>query len=462
MMGFLPTVDGSLKRILDEWLREGTLWSLRGRFGRSKAVDFTDACHRLGNDFIPAMQLRTVPELLWRTATVTHTMGEGPHQVTVNPGDIVVAGAISAAQQNLQEGSLDLYPAFGGNRRAKDRPTHACPGADPALAVMIGFFSALVESPLPLRAGPAPLTLTLDGRLPPPDEVFKARLRATVSPGRANGPEVDAATRKRLSPAATPLLAIGDSWLFDQWDREFGVVRANLTKSLLKLGYKDNASGTSDITSAGRLLSDVAKAPFLRDVTNYLADQPDIEAVLVGAGCNDLVPVLKMLLKPLSEGGDSLDEAAVAGFIDGALFTYYDTVIKTLTANSEIPLLIHGYDHPIPDGRGDMVLIDPSGPWLLPSFEDRGYHITPHSQHLTLASEVMKRLIDRLNAAIKKAAGAYPSRAYYVDVTGTLVKKYGDADKYNLLWANELHPNEEGFDLLAAQVAKQLKELKIG
>jgi hypothetical protein len=151
-----------------------------------------------------------------------------------------------------------------------------------------------------------------------------------------------------------------------------------------------------------------------------------------------------------------------AGFIDGALFTYYDTVIKTLTANSEIPLLIQGYDHPIPDGRGDMVLIDPSGPWLLPSFEAHGYDIIGNSQHLSLASEVMKRLIDRLNAAIKKAAAAYPNRVYYVDLTGTLAQKYGDAAKYNLLWANELHPNEEGFDLLAAQVAKQLKELKIG
>jgi lysophospholipase L1-like esterase len=71
-------------------------------------------------------------------------------------------------------------------------------------------------------------------------------------------------------------------------------------------------------------------------------------------------------------------------------------------------------------------------------------------------------LFDRLNAAIKKVAAAYPNRVYYVDLTGTLAQKYGDADKYNLLWANELHPNEEGFDLLAAQVAKQLKELKIG
>ena len=249
-------------RVLNAWLREGTLWSLRARLGGTKAADFLDACNRLGADFIPAMQLCAVPELLWRTAIVAHTMGEGPHQVTVNPGDIVVAGAISAAQQNLQEGSQDPYAAFGGNRRAKGHPTHACPGADPALAVMLGFFSALVESPLRLRAGPAPLTLTLDGRLPPPDEDFKARLRATVSPGRADGPKLDAATRKRLSPTATPLLTIGDSWLFDQWDREFGVVRANLTKSLLKLGYKDIASGTAEITSAGRLLGDMAQGLF--------------------------------------------------------------------------------------------------------------------------------------------------------------------------------------------------------
>jgi len=204
----------------------------------------------------------------------------------------------------------------------------------------------------------------------------------------------------------------GISWLFESVGPRIWCREANLTKSLLKLGYKDNASGTSEITSGGRLLSDMAKAPFLRDVTNYLADQPDIEAVLVGAGCNDLVaglpgqqPLYKML-KPLREGDDPLDEAAVAGFIDGALFTYYDTVIKTLTANSKIPVIIHGYDHPIPDGSRDIILIDPSGPWLLPSFEDRGYHINPKSQHLTLASEVMKRLIDRLNAAIKKAAGA--------------------------------------------------------
>lgn len=164
MMGFIPTVDGNLRRILNEWLREGTLWALRARYAGTVAKDYTEALNRLRDDFIPAMQLRAVPELIWRTAIVSHTIGD----VEIRPGDVIVAGAVSATQQNLVEGRQDIYHAFGGNRRVEGHPTHSCPGADPALAVMLGFFSALVETPLPLRAGPIPLSLTMDGRVPAP------------------------------------------------------------------------------------------------------------------------------------------------------------------------------------------------------------------------------------------------------------------------------------------------------
>jgi hypothetical protein len=166
MMGFIPTVDGNLRRILNEWLREGTLWSLRARYAGTAAKDYTEALIRLGDDFIPAMQLHAVPELIWRTAVLSHTLGKDEHKVEVRPGDIVVAGAVSATQQDLAQGRQDVYHAFGGNRRVPGHPTHACPGAHPALAVMLGFFSALVETPLPLRVGPGPLTLSLDGKVP--------------------------------------------------------------------------------------------------------------------------------------------------------------------------------------------------------------------------------------------------------------------------------------------------------
>ena len=396
-------------------------------------------------------------------------MGEGLHRVAVEPGNIVVAAVISATQQNLQEGCPNYHHAFGGSRRAKNHPTHACPGADPALAVMLGFFSALVESPLPLRTGPGPLTLALDGRLPAPDEAFKSSIRATISPGQDHDFDLQAETKLWQSSTATPILAVGDSWLFDQWERDYGVVRGNLSKSLLRLGYKDNARATSDFASAGRALSGMAQRFFLKDVTNYLADEPGIKAILVGGGGNDVVaglpgqqPLYRML-KPLSaEDEDPLNEAEVASFINVTLFNYYDTIIRTLTANSRIPIVVHGYDHPIPDGRGDKLLIARSGPWLQPFFGMRGYDIIQNSRHLVLASKVMQRLIDRLNATVKKVADAYPNRVYYVKLTGTLAANYGELDNHARLWANELHPNEQGYDLVAALIAKQLKDLGIG
>jgi lysophospholipase L1-like esterase len=73
----------------------------------------------------------------------------------------------------------------------------------------------------------------------------------------------------------------------------------------------------------------------------------------------------------------------------------------------------------------------------------------------------MRTLYDRINAAIKKVAAAYPNRIYHVNLTGTLAQNFGNADNYRQLWSDELHPNEQGFDLLAAPIAKQLKALKI-
>jgi Dyp-type peroxidase family len=481
MMGFIPTVDGNLRRILNEWLREGTLWSLRARYSGTPAKDFTDACNRLGDAFIPAMQLRAVPELIWRTAIVSHKLGKCPHQVEVKPGDIVVAGAISATQQNLEEGRPDLYHAFGGNRRVDDHPTHACPGADPAVAVMLGFFSALVESPLPLRTGPGPLTISLDGRLPPPDDGANLKTPMVLAE-QAHAFALKAEFKLKQQVVGTPLLAVGDSWLFDQWVDEIGEDRSNLVQSLIKLGYKDFASDTKKFTAFGRQLSEMADTNFLKDVTLYLADHPDIKALLIGGGGNDVVsgatqyePLFKML-KPLAAGGD-LDGNEVSSFIDGAnatLRTYYKKILDKLVQDTKIPILIHAYDHPIPDGRGDSVPIIPGlpgripvGPWLQPVFnhQKRGYHIPDNEDQLNLARDIMLRLIDKLNAMIADLATTYeqahPGRIHPINLTGTLAKDYGAPENYKLRWRNELHADDTGFDLLAQVIADKLTSIGI-
>jgi lysophospholipase L1-like esterase len=328
---------------------------------------------------------------------------------------------------------------------------------------MIGFFSALVESRLRLRVGPGPLTLALDGRLPPPDEDFKSRAKDTLAVGIDR--KFDPNETARQKTVAAPLLAIGDSWLFDQWEREYGVSRPNMMKSLLPLGYKDLASGIKDFAYAGRRLSDMAQPQFLNSVKDYIADEQGLKAILLSGGGNDVVsglpgqqPLFKML-QPRSAGAPELNEAEVARFMDGTLADYYKKILNALTASTRIPILIHGYDHPIPDGRGDRILTIQIGPWIQPIVAQRGYDFRPPGVvDLALARDVVRRLIDRFNTMIGRVAAAYPN-VHHVNLTGTLAKAYGN--DYKTYWNNELHPRENGFDLLAKLIEAKLKSLKI-
>jgi hypothetical protein len=259
----------------------------------------------------------------------------------------------------------------------------------------------------------------------------------------------------------TPLIAVGDSWLFDRWE-DFGLVRPNLAKSLRQLGYGDIASGTADFVYPGRTLREMADPSFLTDVTNFIADHPEMKALLVGGGGNDVVtglgeqqPLFRML-RPRSAGAPALDEVAVSDFIDGTLFDYYSTIITTLTGSTNVPVLTHAYDHPIPDGRGDPVGL---GPWLMPAFARRGYNIPGFpsaSADLDLARDAMRQLIDRLNAMAARVAAA---NVHHVNLTGTLAAAYGN--DYTRLWNNELHPKGDGFDLLAKVIETELEALGV-
>ncbi|WP_128961062.1 hypothetical protein [Bradyrhizobium guangzhouense] len=473
MMGFIPTVEGNLRRILNEWLREGTLWSLRARYAGTAATDYTDALNRLGDDFIPAMQLRAVPELIWRTAVASFALGTGEHTVDVSPGDIVVAGAVSATQQNLVDGRKDYYHAFGGNRRVAGHPTHACPGAHPALAVMLGFFSGLVESTLPLRAGPAPLTLSLDGRLPqnpgsPLTLALETRmltandfrsfdLRSAPIAALHDPHEFQIRSAKQLPRIATAeLVTLGDSWLFKF---PFGL-RPSLTSSLEKLGYA--AADSHRFGTFGARLEDLAGPNSLDALRNCFQNPdpfvPPPQALLIGGGGNDIVagyttpsstPLYKMLLQAPPTNTDPLIESEVHAFIDVKIANFYRTILDCLVneLNTNIPILIHDYDHSIPDNRPDPA----AGPWLHPIFNARGITDPAVSQ------DVIRRLIDRVGAMVATVATSYPGHVFPVKTAGTLEADPRFPQNYKLLWANEFHPTEDGFDLLAKVVADKLK-----
>ena len=165
LMGFLPTVDGNLRATLFDWLNERTLWDVQSAWLLRPPGDtpYRKALAAIAPALKRAMKMRPVPELVWRTVRQPHRLGD----VEVRKDDRVVVSIVSATQQGLGDDASDVYPVFGGDRRAPQHPTHACPAYEIATGVLLGTIAALVDF-LPLKPHAAPLTVYLTGPVPWP------------------------------------------------------------------------------------------------------------------------------------------------------------------------------------------------------------------------------------------------------------------------------------------------------
>jgi lysophospholipase L1-like esterase len=282
-----------------------------------------------------------------------------------------------------------------------------------------------------------------------------------------------------------PLWAIGDSWLFNV----LAPMDLDLVDALGDVGYRVVHALTNRYSRLGRTLAEMASPDLIEMYRQDLVDAIDggsdtaPKAILLGGGGNDLIDpaqegrrhesTLHALLKgPAGSAQDAVDEAVLAGYL-GRMQGHLDRLIEGLAEVTDVPLLVHAYDHPIPDGRdvfssslGDVVekfkLTDTPGPWLDPVFRLRGMH----DQRFNAG--VMRHLIDRLNAAVGDTVDAHRKRGrnvHHLRFAGTLggAAGYGAdgaaADLYRRFWRDELHPTAAGHALLAAVAARQLADL---
>ena len=145
LMGFLPTVDGNLRATLYEWVNDRSLWDHQLGYQAAAAGKPYDKAHAvLLPKLIRTLQLRPVPELTWRIALRNHRLGG----VDVRAGETVAISIVSAMHECLANDDPDIYAVFGGKRERGTGisiPTHACPGYEMALGVLLGFFAALAE-----------------------------------------------------------------------------------------------------------------------------------------------------------------------------------------------------------------------------------------------------------------------------------------------------------------------------
>ncbi|MCK7493670.1 MAG: hypothetical protein MZW92_21810 [Comamonadaceae bacterium] len=264
------------------------------------------------------------------------------------------------------------------------------------------------------------------------------RQMAAVRAARIPAPIAPKLIRAAGGPgSAGVLVAEGDSW-FDY-----------PLNDILRLLEDHHGYDVESVAHKGDRVEDMAYGSgqfeeFARRLEKLLRQNVVPKAILLSGGGNDIAgEEFGMLINHALSPVAGLNEQVLSGVIDERIKFAYVTILSAITRiceqrlNGPIKILTHGYDYPVPDGRGFLggwwIL---PGPWLEPGFRQKGY------DNLAVRVALAKRLIDRFNDMLK-AIVALPEFAHvkHIDLRNTL----STGSNYKRDWANEMHPTFAGF-----------------
>ena len=257
-----------------------------------------------------------------------------------------------------------------------------------------------------------------------------------------------AAMRGKRAGAAGLLVAEGDSW----FDYPFHDVLSALER---RFGFEiESVAHRGD--SAEELAYDAAQLAGVARLLERLARHDRRpRAILLSAGGNDVAGnEFRVLLNHRDSGLPPLSDAVVRGVVEERVRFALASVLGAVTELSRhyfgaaLPIVVHGYDYPVPDGRGYLggFWLLP-GPWMEPGFRQKGY------RDLAERAAIARALIDRFNgvlASLPAQRGLTHVRVADLRgaLPGTLVGR-----RYRRWWENELHPTARGFERVAARIA---------
>jgi hypothetical protein len=237
-------------------------------------------------------------------------------------------------------------------------------------------------------------------------------------------------------PAA---LAIGDSW--------FWYVNNNILGTMIRhRALSDDYRNIQLVGYNGARLKDYVGEGKYADTVEHFLRPGFVEAFaaffISGAG-NDAVDVGLALHDHRPPGTDAdgwIDDDGM----DDMLFRLRQSLTRLVAgirfakrdSASPPPIFIHGYDYPVPDGRGFEFGLIHAGPWLAPALDAHGV-----PRDMALRSAIVTILIDRLNDDLLAPLAAATPGVVYIDSRGVLPRD----GTYRDYWANELHPTNLGF-----------------
>lgn len=249
------------------------------------------------------------------------------------------------------------------------------------------------------------------------------------------------------------LIAEGDSWFDYPMQDVLGLLEDDYLYDVESVAHKGDC--VEDMAhSQGQF------AEFARRLEKLLRDGKVPRAILLSGGGNDIAgDEFAILLNHAASTLPPLNEDIVRGVIDVRLREAYVRIISALTAISQkylpraIPIITHGYDYPVPDGRGFLGgWWQLPGPWLKPGFQKKGH------ENLATNTMLIGQLIDRFNAMLATVRSIPEfAHVHYLDLRGTL-KHDGT---YKKDWANELHPSKTGFALVTKKFADAIETITL-
>jgi lysophospholipase L1-like esterase len=184
-------------------------------------------------------------------------------------------------------------------------------------------------------------------------------------------------------------------------------------------------------------------------------DKP--QALLISAGGNDIAgePFFSFINNAISSLSP-VNQEVLQGVVSSTFKEAYRFIIDNALAAAKdnqitsMPIFIHGYDYPWPDGRGVIAFLGwKVGPWFDPVFNSKNFP-NQNADDLKKRHDILATFIDLMNAMQKELAIEYSGKVFYVDLTNTV----GGEEQ----WANELHPRNEGFAALAAKIDLALQK----
>lgn len=292
----------------------------------------------------------------------------------------------------------------------------------------------------------------------PASEVGKELAARVLAERKLAESQREQVVASHLGAAASPgnnvgiLVAEGDSW--------FHYPKQDILKVLDdSYGYQ-----IESVAHRGDCVEEMAYeegqlSEFTRMLQKILRSGKKPDAILLSGGGNDIAgDEFAIMLNHAASGMPSINAQIAAGVIEARIANAYATLLTAVTKICEdligkrIRVVLHGYDYPVPDGRGYGIGPLP-GPWLDPGFRKKGYpDVTPEDRQQRI--KLISTLIDQFNETIKKMV-AEPEFQHvkFVDLRRTLS---AEPKEYKEWWDNELHPTNKGFARITAKIVEAI------